>query len=138
DGRVLDAQLAYERAIELGRDFAQYEGLACELAARFYAELGLGSIATAHLRRARACFQRWGADGLVAGLDARHPELASAATSVATATSDTSPRQLDLATVMKMSEAISGEIVLDKLLARLMTLAVEHAGARRGLLILPS
>ena len=45
--------------------------------------------------------------------------------------------QFDLATVIKMSEAVAGEIVLEKLIETLMVIAVEHAGADRGLLILP-
>ena len=44
---------------------------------------------------------------------------------------------LDLATVLKVSEAVSGEIVLEKLIDTLLRTAVEHAGAERGLLILP-
>jgi PAS domain S-box-containing protein len=44
---------------------------------------------------------------------------------------------LDLATVIKVSEALSGEIVLEKLIDTLMRTAIEHAGAGRGLLILP-
>ena len=44
---------------------------------------------------------------------------------------------LDLATVIKVSQAVSGEIVLEKLLDTLMRTAIEHAGAERGLLILP-
>ena len=44
---------------------------------------------------------------------------------------------LDLATVLKVSQAVSGEIVLEKLLETLMRTAIEHAGAERGLLILP-
>ena len=44
---------------------------------------------------------------------------------------------LDLATVIKVSEAVSGEIVLEKLIDTLMRTAIEHAGAERGLLILP-
>ena len=44
---------------------------------------------------------------------------------------------LDLATVIKVSEAVSGEIVLEKLVDTLMRTAIEHAGAERGLLILP-
>src|SRR3989441_7850863 len=43
---------------------------------------------------------------------------------------------LDLATAIKVSEAISGEIVLEKLIDTLMRTAIEHAGAQRGLLIL--
>ncbi len=38
---------------------------------------------------------------------------------------------------MKASHAVSGEIVLEKLIKTLMVIAVEHAGAERGLLILP-
>ena len=38
--------------------------------------------------------------------------------------------------MLKAAQAVSGEIVLDKLIERLMRIAVEHAGAERGLLIL--
>ena len=44
---------------------------------------------------------------------------------------------LDLATVIKVSQAVSGEIVLEKLIDTLMRTAIEQAGAERGLLILP-
>jgi len=37
--------------------------------------------------------------------------------------------QFDLATVIKMSQAVAGEIVLEKLIETLMVIAVEHAGA---------
>ena len=39
--------------------------------------------------------------------------------------------------MIKVSEAVSGEIVLEKLIDTLMRTAIEHAGADRGLLILP-
>jgi PAS domain S-box-containing protein len=48
----------------------------------------------------------------------------------------TSVEQLDLATVIKVSQAVSGEMVLEKLIDTLMRTAIEHAGAERGLLIL--
>ncbi|MBV8142321.1 MAG: GAF domain-containing protein, partial [Verrucomicrobia bacterium] len=43
--------------------------------------------------------------------------------------------QLDVGTVVKASQAVSSEIVLDKLVEALMRIAVEHAGAERGVLI---
>src|SRR4029077_12457101 len=43
---------------------------------------------------------------------------------------------LDLETVMKASQAVSSEIVLEQLIETLMVIGVEHAGAERGLLIL--
>src|SRR5262245_20025173 len=44
---------------------------------------------------------------------------------------------LDLATVIKVSQTVSSEMVLEKLIDRLMRAALEHAGAVRGLLIVP-
>lgn len=44
--------------------------------------------------------------------------------------------QLDVGTVTKASQAVSCEINLDKLIETLLRIALEHAGAERGLLIL--
>src|SRR5262249_45113579 len=44
---------------------------------------------------------------------------------------------LELATVLNVSQAVSGELVLDKLVETLLRTAIEHAGAERGLLIVP-
>ena len=52
------------------------------------------------------------------------------------ATIGTPLEQLDLGTVVKASQAVSSEIVLGRLIETLMVIAVEHAGAERGLLIL--
>ena len=54
-----------------------------------------------------------------------------------TSTIEAPVEHLDLATVIKVSQAVSGEIVLEKLLDTLMRTAIEHAGAARGLLLLP-
>jgi PAS domain S-box-containing protein len=43
--------------------------------------------------------------------------------------------QIDIATVWKASQAVSCEIIPQKLIESLMTLALEHAGAARGVLI---
>jgi PAS domain S-box-containing protein len=47
-------------------------------------------------------------------------------------------QQLDVASIVKATQAVSSEIVLPKLIERLMTIALENAGADRGLLILPA
>src|SRR5712664_805408 len=44
---------------------------------------------------------------------------------------------LDLGTIVKMSQAISEEIILEKLIHTLLVVAVEYTDAERGLLILP-
>ena len=44
---------------------------------------------------------------------------------------------LDVATLVKISQAVSDEMDLEKLIDALMRLAMEHAGAERGVLLLP-
>ena len=140
DGREFDAERLYERAIQSARanGFVHNEALASEVAARFYAAQGLETNAQAHLRNARRCYLRWGADGKVQHLDQFHPhfreeERPPGPTSTIGAPVD----QLDLATVIKVSQAVSGEMVLEKLIDTLMRTAIELAGAERGLLIFP-
>jgi PAS domain S-box-containing protein len=139
EGRALDAMHLYEQAIHSAREngFVQNEALAHEVAARFYAAHGFETIAHAYLRNARNCYERWGALGKVKQLDARYPYLheEGAPTSL-TGTIGTPVGQLDVGTVVKASQALSSEIVLPKLIEKLMRIAVEHAGAERGLLIL--
>jgi PAS domain S-box-containing protein len=140
EGRELDAMRLYEEAIRAAREngFVQNEGLAHEVAARFYAARGFETIANAYLRNARYCYLRWGADGKVRQLDRLYPHLAAAEGNGPTATIGSPVQQLDVASVVKASQAVSSEIVLPKLIERLMTIALQNAGADRGLLILPA
>src|SRR5215470_14298081 len=116
--------------------FVHNEALAYELAARFYAARGFEDFANVYLRKARDGYSRWGADGKVRQLEQLHPWLRQDARAPGpTGTIETAVEQLDLATVIKVSQAVSGEIVLKKLFDKLMRAAVEHAGAERGLLI---
>jgi PAS domain S-box-containing protein len=138
DGRAFDAMNLYEQAIVSAQanGFVHNEALANELAARFYIAYGFEQIAYLYLRNARDCYLRWGADGKVRQLDAMYPRLRMEEPAPAsTSTIAASVEQLDLASVIKVSQAISGEIVLEKLLEMLMRTALEQAGAERGLLI---
>jgi PAS domain S-box-containing protein len=139
EGRVLDAQELYEKAIRSAQvhGFVHNEGLAHELAGRFYASRGYDRVATTYLREARRCFVRWGADAKVRQLDQLFPQIRSDSIgSDAMTTIQRTVDQLELATVLKVSEAVSGEIVLEKLIDTVLRTAIEHAGAERGLLIL--
>ena len=138
EGRDLEAMSLYQQAIRSARDhgFVQNEGLAHEVAARFYMARGYETFANAYLRNARYCYLRWGAEGKVRQLDRIYPHLAAAEGDRSTATIGAPVQDLDVASVVKSSQAMSSEIVLPKLIERLMTIALEHAGANRGLLIL--
>jgi PAS domain S-box-containing protein len=141
DKRPLDAMDLYERAIASARanGFVHNEALAYELAARFYAARGFAEVAYLYLRNARQGYLRWGADGKVRQLDQLHPRLSQDQRTPpgASAAIEAPVEHLDLATVIGASQALSGEMVLEKLMDRLMRAALEHAGAQRGLLITP-
>jgi PAS domain S-box-containing protein len=139
DERERETMDLYERAIRSARaaGFIHIEGLSLELAARFYAARGFETIASSHRRDARAAYLRWGAHGKVRQLEQRFPELRDRAPLSDTTTINAPVEELDLATVMKISQAVSGEIVLEKLVETLLRTAIEHAGAERGVLILP-
>ena len=138
EGRDLDAMRLYEQAIRSSRanSFIHQEAIANELAARFYDARGFEKIARTYLQDARYGYLRWGADGKVRQLDDMHPQLREQKPTPAPTSTIAAPiEHLDLATVMKVSQAISGEIVLEMLIDTLMRTAIEQAGAERGLLI---
>jgi len=139
EGRDADAMRLYEEAIHSAGEngFVQNEGLAHEVAARFYEARGLKTIAHACLREARRCYLRWGAFGKVQQLEQLHPHLRETPAAASPTTTIGAPaEQLDVGTVLKAAQAVSGEIELGKLIQTLLRIAVEHAGAERGLLIL--
>jgi PAS domain S-box-containing protein len=139
EGRDADAMRLYDHAIQSAREhgFVQNEGLAYEVAARFYAARGAVSIAHNYRRDARECYKQWGALGKAKQLDERYPRLREERLPALTASTFGTPvRELDVETVVKASQALSSEIVLPKLIETLLRIAVEHAGAERGLLIL--
>jgi PAS domain S-box-containing protein len=138
EGRELDAERLYEQAIRSAQanGFVHNEAVAYECASAFYRARGLDQFAELYLRNTRDAYLRWGADGKVRHLDKIYPRLRQKEREpVPTSTIGAAVEHLDLATVIKVSQAISGEIVLDKMLDTLMRTAIEHAGAERGLLV---
>jgi PAS domain S-box-containing protein len=138
-GRELDAERLYEQAIRSAHanGFVHNEALTNELAASFYAARGFEKIAHVYLRDARNCYLHWGAAGKVRQLDELDPRFREEEPVRGPTTTIGAPvEHLDFATVIKVSHAVSGEIVLEKLIDLFMRTAIEHAGAERGLLIL--
>jgi predicted ATPase/signal transduction histidine kinase/HPt (histidine-containing phosphotransfer) domain-containing protein/FixJ family two-component response regulator/tRNA A-37 threonylcarbamoyl transferase component Bud32 len=143
------ATAAYERATALARKngFINEEALAYEMGAMFHLAMGRPGIARGYLIEARYCYQRWGALAKVRDLNEKYPDLLlpglpspiSAQDSTAftrDTTTSTSGDELDLAAVIKAAQAISSEIVLRNLLEKVLVIAIESAGAQKGVLIL--
>ncbi|NQE33805.1 AAA family ATPase [Microcoleus asticus] len=146
-GNKAEAIEMYDRAIEGAKEnkYVNDEALANELAAKFYGEWGKTKVAQAYIFEAYYCYVEWGATAKVTDLETRYPHLFAVTqpgrnntqTTVAMTTTG-SGNHLDIAAVMKASQAISGEIMLDKLLSSLMKILMENAGAQKGYLILLS
>ena len=141
----LDAVRLYDLAIADARTsgFLHHEALANELAAKLYRALGNLEIAATYMTDAHACYRRWGALAKVAQIEQRYADLlvvhmpaALSFTGTATSRQRLSARSFDVAAVMRAAQAIAGEIVLPRVVERLLRIAVAHAGAQRGALLL--
>ncbi|MFP4578112.1 MAG: AAA family ATPase [Coleofasciculus sp.] len=152
-GKILQAMEYYDRAIQGAKKqgYLQDEALAYERASNFYQRLGREEIAQTYLQKAHYVYTRWGAMAKVKQLEATYSQwlftrvnnqesggLLQKTSTLTTTTQNgkNSSEYLDLNSVMKAAQAISGEIVLDKLLAALMKILIENAGAQKGFLIL--
>ena len=145
-GQFLEAIDLYDHAIESAKknEFIQNEALGNELASKFWLSREKGDFAKLYMRKARQGYQIWGAKRKVEQLEEKYPQWFSSqsyesdkitTTSTAT-TSGKSAKSLDIESIIKASETLSKEIDLEKLLANLMKITIENAGAQKGFLIL--
>ncbi|OUL33783.1 serine/threonine protein kinase [Nostoc sp. T09] len=147
-GQHLVAMDLYDRAISNAKEqgFLHEEAVASELAAEFYFERGRENLARDYLTQSYYAYAQWGATVKIKDFEAKYPHIFSQGLKRKTkslevnqtisSTTIGSSGGLDLAAVMKASQALSGEIFLDKLLTNLMQILIENAGAEKGFLIL--
>ncbi|MBP7735646.1 MAG: AAA family ATPase [Spirochaetes bacterium] len=152
-GDAMGAMRHYTKAIEGAREheFMQEEALAFELASRFHSAQGQDHVAGIYLREALRLYDAWDAAAKVRHMGAAYPQLASADTDSDRRQDARSSlardqdgkkidaagaRALDLVMVVNALQVISQEIELEKLIERVMRLAIENAGAHRGVLIM--
>ncbi|MEG4284644.1 AAA family ATPase [Microcoleus sp. A006_D1] len=128
-------------ASALKNGFVQNAALANELASRFYLAQNRYNLAKIYLNDARFCYIEWGATTKVHQLEQSHPDWFNtisdepiAITTTASTAADVNI--FDLKTVIKASQAISSEIVLEKLLKKLLHIILENAGAQTGCILL--
>jgi PAS domain S-box-containing protein len=150
-GQQYQAMEYYDRAIDAAKEngYIQEVAIANECAGKFYLGLGKSKIAQAYIWEAYHSYLRWGASAKVQQLENKYVylrdcqgeeakvkgEFHSTITN-ATSSTTTSKEVLDLATVIKASQAISSEIVLGKLLYNLLHIILENASAQKGCIIL--
>ena len=147
-GDVVRAMDLYDRAIASARSnqYVQEEALANEVAAKFYLARSQTRNAKAYLQEARYLYNRWGAGAKVRQLEAKYgalleasiPGARTAGDNLRTNITSSTEGALDFLSVLKASQAISGEIDLERLLTRMIKIVIENAGGERGCLILES
>jgi PAS domain S-box-containing protein len=150
-GQQYRAMEYYDRAIYTAKEngYLQEVAIANECAGKFYLGLGKSKIAQAYIWEAYHSYLRWGANAKVQQLENKYVYLRDCkgeeakvkgefynTITNATSSTTTSKEVLDLATVIKASQAISSEIVLDKLLSNLLHIILENASAQKGCIIL--
>lgn len=141
-------RLLEEAAASAGASgFTQYEALACELTTRLYLAQGSGMAARACFLKACSGYNSWGATAKLKQLELCHADWVAAPVAASVTREEPSrhttgvstssgSEALDMMTVIKVSQSISGEVYLDRLLRTLISLLIENAGATRGVLIL--
>ncbi|TAH17032.1 MAG: GAF domain-containing protein, partial [Oscillatoriales cyanobacterium] len=149
-GKNWEAADYYDKAIQGAKEqgYIQEEALANELAAEFYFSRNKDKIAQVYLTESYYGYIHWGAIAKVKDLEARYPQLVAqtlnretktrdlTVTATTTTTSSDFSKSLDIGTFVKASQAITSEIVLDKLLASLIEILLENAAAQKAVLML--
>jgi signal transduction histidine kinase len=154
-GNKIEAIELYDRAIAGAKEngYIQEEALANELIAKFYLDWGKEKVAQAYMIEAYYCYARWGAKAKVVDLEQRYPQLLMPilqqpratdsfketlirGTIISTKTSSSVSEILDLTSLLKASQAISGEIELNRLLTTLLKIVIANAGASKCVLLL--
>jgi len=149
-GQYEKAAMYYDRAVKGAseNEYLHEAALANERAAEFYLAGDRPKVAEIYLIDAYYGYIHWGATAKVKHLESEYPMSlppASVAkssadrtiTSTNTSTSSSHNSLLDLTTVLKASQALASEIVLERLLEKLMKIAIENAGAQKGFLLMP-
>ncbi len=145
-GNSREAREFYDEAAHLAHEhqFIQDEALASELAGRFYLQRGMDNLARYYLRLAHRAYQNWGAVVKVRHLEEKYPTYVAGTEPASARHSSTQPSRtttgegthaLDFSSILKATQALSSEIVMEKLLASLLEVVIENAGAERGWLL---
>ena len=142
-GEMEKAKIYYDKALTAATENGMINDAAfCwERAGQFFLNTKQDLLADFYLQNAYRTYKRWGAGAKVIQMEKRYTHLHSGKPILwQKELSDEARHErktdLDMDTVLKASAAISGEIVLPRLLKKMMQIISESAGAQRGYLIM--
>ncbi len=119
-------------------DFIQFKALCNEYYGQFWLDRGDETIGKTFIREAYNLYQQWGAYRKVAELEKKYSGYFDTYENRgdATRSNSTGKISIDVASILKSSQAISKEIKVEKLLMTFILTITENAGAQKGLLLL--
>ncbi|MDT8446692.1 MAG: AAA family ATPase [bacterium] len=140
-GNFIETIDLYDRAIDAAKAQGRIhlQGMANELAARYYLSRDKVTIARAYLREAFLAYRKWGAAAKLAAMEEEYGPYLE--TGTVEANSDAQPQVgggqlLDLAALRRTLETVSLEIDPSSLIRKLLKVILETAGAQRGYFLL--
>ncbi len=146
EGRELECINLYDRAAETARRHGNLivEALASERAANYYLASDRRKIAGLYLMDARYAYEHWGSAAKVRQIDEQYSHLFTRQRSMERTISRSGSAQstvgrglnLDVTTAIRASQALSGELNLDKLVEQVLRVILQNAGAHRVVLLL--
>lgn len=119
-------------------EFLNYVALIHEICANFYAAIQNRELVTFHIKNARHYYHQWGAQAKVALLEKQYSDIFKTEqvkpnNAISTDLTDLeSANSLDLLSIIKSAQTLSGEIQLERLLPKLIDILLENAGAERA------
>ena len=149
-GEDVKAMTLYDQAIASAgeHDYINNQAIANEVAAKYYLSKGLMRIATLYMKEAHNLFGQWGTSVKVKDLEDKYPVLFVKKTKAQADEAETTLKEMatdrtgrfassfDLNAILKATQTLSGEIVLDRLTEKLLKIIIENAGAEKGVLLL--
>lgn len=145
-GNKEKAAALFDQAIHAGREskLMLEEAIANESAGKFQISSLDQAAGMKYLLEARRLYLKWGAMAKVEDMDKTYPLLQKPEYQDPSSKAGDwkfldaqSSTKLDLTSLMKASLAISGEILLEQLIKKLMGVVIENAGAQNGYLVIP-
>jgi PAS domain S-box-containing protein len=140
-GKTDEAIDYYEKAISLAKEheYINDEALANELAAEFWMNKNKYNYAKLHFKEAHSGYKLWGAEAKVKDLQDKYLEIFHEKIEGNTnelQSTITAFEFIDIHTIMKASQAISQEIVLEELTKKLIDIVIENVGAQKVVFIM--
>jgi len=137
------AKILYDKSLKAGTESNMTNDIAYswERAGRFFINTKQDLLANFYLQNAYRVYKRWGAEAKLKQMESHYIQLRNGAgaewqNELLNDTATVRTGNLDLETVLKASAALSGEIILPRLLKKMMQIIMENAGAQTGFLIM--